>query len=206
MTHDDRELEIKLYVASLEPVVRELESLGARLTHSRKLETNLRFDTPERDLSRSYQALRLRHYEVDKVTYKGPSEYVEGVRARREIEFSVDNFDAVRALLESLGYQVFFIYEKYRAAYQVNGVEVSVDELPYGNFIEIEGKDAGAIRDVAERLGLDWEARIPDSYTALFEKLRSRLDLPFRDLTFENFAGKRITPEELGVRPADQPA
>jgi adenylate cyclase class 2 len=205
MAQDGQELEVKLYVARLEPVVHKLESLGGRLTHSRKLETNLRFDTPERDLSRSYQALRLRHYEVDRVTYKGPSEFVEGVRSRREIEFSVDNFDAARELFESLGFHVFFIYEKYRAAYEVNGVEVSVDELPYGKFIEIEGNDAGKIRAVAVKLGLNWEARISESYTALFENLRKRLDLPFGDLTFENFAGKQISHEELGVRLADKP-
>jgi adenylate cyclase class 2 len=205
MAQDGQELEVKLYVARLEPVVHKLESFGGRLTHSRKLETNLRFDTPERDLSRSYQALRLRHYEVDRVTYKGPSEFVEGVRSRREIEFSVDNFDAARELFESLGFHVFFIYEKYRAAYEVNGVEVSVDELPYGKFIEIEGNDAGKIRAVAVKLGLNWEARISESYTALFENLRKRLDLPFGDLTFENFAGKQISHEELGVRLADKP-
>lgn len=204
MAQDGQELEVKLYVARLEPVVQKLEALGGRLTHSRKLETNLRFDTPERDLSRSYQALRLRHYEVDRVTYKGPSEFVEGVRSRREIEFSVDNFDAARELFESLGFQVFFIYEKYRAAYEVNGVEVSVDELPYGKFIEIEGNDAGKIRAVAVKLGLNWEARISESYTALFENLRKRLDLPFRDLTFENFLGRQATHKDLGVRPADK--
>lgn len=206
MAQNGQELEIKLYVTSLDSVVRKLESLGGRLTHARKLETNLRFDTPERDLSRSYQAFRLRHYEVDRVTYKGPSEFVEGVRSRREIEFSVDNFDAARELFESLGFQVFFIYEKYRAAYEVNEVEVSVDELPYGNFIEIEGNDAGKIRAVAGKLGLDWEARISESYTTLFENLRRRLDLPFRDLTFENFVGKQVTHEELGVQPADKPS
>ena len=52
MAQNGQELEIKLYVTSLDSVVRKLESLGGRLTHARKLETNLRFDTPERDLSR----------------------------------------------------------------------------------------------------------------------------------------------------------
>lgn len=200
----DQELEVKLYIARLEDLEAQLRSLGAVLRHPRRLEVNLRFDTPEADLSRSQQVLRLRRYEDVRVTYKGPSEYVGGVRSRREIEFTAGDFEAARHLLEALGYQVVFIYEKYRAAYQVDGLEVSVDELPYGNFIEIEGSDAGTIHDLASRLRVNWDARIPKSYSLLFDELKKKLDLPFRDLTFENFRDIQISPGELSVNPADK--
>jgi adenylate cyclase class 2 len=94
-------------------------------------------------------------------------------------------------------------YEKYRAAYDLNDVEISLDELPYGTFVEVEGPDPAAIRSVAQALALDWEATIPASYTALFEQLRARLGLPFGDLCFENFRELSISPADLGVRPAD---
>jgi hypothetical protein len=53
-------------------------------------------------------------------------------------------------------------------------------------------------------LGVNWEARIVESYIALFERLREVIKLPFRDLTFENFAGLGIPPAKLGVRPGDR--
>jgi adenylate cyclase class 2 len=200
----DQELEVKLYMARLEDLEPKLNSLGAVLRHPRRLEINLRFDTPAADLSRSGQVLRLRRYEDVRVTYKGPSAYIGGVRSRREIEFTAGDFEAARHLLEALGYHVVFIYEKYRAAYQIDGLEVSLDELPYGSFVEIEGADAGTIRELASNLQMNWEARVPVSYSALFDKLRAKLDLPFRDLTFENFGDIHISPDELGVAPADR--
>ena len=37
----------------------------------------------------------------------------------------------------------------------------------------------------------------------LFEALRVNKKLPFRDLSFENFAGIIVSPDELGLRAAD---
>jgi hypothetical protein len=51
---------------------------------------------------------------------------------------------------------------------------------------------------------LDWEARVPESYTMLFDLLREKLSLPFSDLSFENFRQLTISPDDLDVRPADQ--
>ena len=44
------------------------------------------------------------------------------------------------------------------------------DELPYGNFVEIEGK-LETLRPIAEELQLVWDKAIPASYHALFERL-----------------------------------
>lgn len=204
MMPTDQELEVKLYIASLADLEAKLQSLGGILIHPRRLELNLRFDTPDLELSRSHRVLRLRRYEDLRATYKGPSEFVGGVRSRTEIEFTVGDFESARHLLEALGYQVVFIYEKYRAAYRLNGLEVSLDELPYGNFTEIEGPDAGTIRNLASLLQMNWDVRVSMSYIGLFDQLKTKLDLPFRDLTFENFRDIHISPGELCVNPADQ--
>jgi adenylate cyclase class 2 len=198
-----QELEVKFYIKDLERLKERLFASGARTTQARMLETNLRFDTPGGDLSRAFKALRLRRYKDNRVTYKGPSEFIEGVRSRREIEFTVGDFESTRELFETLGYQVILLYEKFRATYELNGMEISCDELPYGDFVEIEGDDAESIHALAERLGVDWEARIPESYTVLFENLRKIWRLTFRDLSFENFQELRVLASDLGVRPAD---
>ena len=76
--------------------------------------------------------------------------------------------------------------------------------MPYGPFAEIEGPDGAAIQSAAALLGLDWEARILDSYTVLFEQVRQALGFTFRDLSFENFKGIEVPPQALGVRAANQ--
>ncbi len=60
------------------------------------------------------------------------------------------------------------------------------------------------IQAVSTRLHLNWSAAIPSSYTALFENVRRKLQLPFQDLSFENFLGIRVTPADLNVQPADE--
>jgi hypothetical protein len=82
-------------------------------------------------------------------------------------------------------------------------VEVTLDEMPYGDFAEIEGQDIQLINSVAEQLGIDRAASISASYTVLFENLRTELGLNFRDLTFENFENLELNSADLGVMPAD---
>jgi adenylate cyclase class 2 len=200
----DQELEVKFFIADLEAVEGRLKALGARLLQPRLHEVNLRFDTPDGELSRQFRVLRLRQDDAARLTYKGPSEYREGVRARQEIEFTVSDFGAARRFLEALGYRVALLYEKYRTTYELEGVHITLDKMPYGSFVEIEGPDPASIRHVNEQLGLDWEKRVPESYTMLFKRLREALGLPFEDLSFANFADLEISMDVLNVRPADQ--
>lgn len=200
----DQELEVKFFVADLTAVEGRLQALEARLLQPRVHEINLRFDTPDGELSRQFRVLRLRQDEAARLTYKGPSVYQEGVRARQEIEFTVGDFDAAQRFLEALGYRVALMYEKYRTTYELEGVHVTLDKMPYGNFIEIEGPDPTSIRRVNEQLGLEWEHRVPESYTMLFERLRDTLKLTFTDLSFANFAGLDISMDAINVKPADK--
>ena len=204
MGQNQQELEVKLYLENLPALKGNLERLGAELTEARLHEVNLRFDLPGGELTRSAQVLRLRQDTAARMTYKGPGEMIAGVHARREIEFAVSDFESAQSLLEILGYQVSLMYEKYRTTYTLGGLQITLDEMPYGHFTEIEGSDTNAIHQAAGNLDLSWEARIPESYTSLFDLLKEKLALTFRDLSFANFADLKITAEDLGVIPADQ--
>ncbi len=200
---NNQELEVKFYIADLGKIERHLQALGGHLVTPRQHETNLRFDTPDGELAAGYRVVRLRQDDLARLTFKGPSQYDEGVRRRQEIEFVVSDFAAAQAFLEALGYIVSMLYEKYRTTYELDGVHITLDEMPYGTFIEIEGPDTASIRSVNTRLGLDWERRVPDSYTVLFEKLREAQGFIFRDLSFANFAELAISLDTIHVEPAD---
>lgn len=204
MRGNHQELEIKLYLSNLPAFQNRVEALGGGLIEPRLHEINLRFDTPRGDLTNSAQVLRLRQDTAARLTYKGPGETMDGVHARREIEFTVSDFQSAKALLETLGYQISLIYEKFRTTYLLDELQITLDELPYGNFTEIEGTDPAAIRIAAENLNINWEARILESYSSLFDRLRAARGFTFRDLSFENFSALDISPSDLGVVPADQ--
>ena len=49
-------------------------------------------------------------------------------------------------IIEKLGYKLAIVYEKHRKAWHLGNVEVVLDELPFGYYMEIEG----AMEDILE--------------------------------------------------------
>lgn len=203
MAREGQELEVKFFVSSLEKVEQRLHEQGAVLVQARQYESNLRFDTPDRQISSKHAALRLRQDNQARLTYKGPPLDEGGARLRQELEFVVSDFGTARLFLEALGYHVVVMYEKYRATYSFGDTLVTLDEMPFGSFVEVEGKDAQEIRQISAQLGLDWERRCLDSYLVLFDRLRQVMRLGFTDLSFSNFAGLAYSLDEIGLNPAD---
>ena len=199
----DQEIEVKFYLANPGRLRRRVIDSGAELVQARVFEQNLRFDTPEMSLRAKAQVLRLRADQAAHLTFKGPGLVREGVLERQEIEFEVSDFGAAQRLLEALGYRVYTSYEKLRETYNLGGVLVALDAMPFGFFTELEGPSAEAICAVAAALGLDWSRRVPTSYLELFFALKQRRNLLMDALSFEAFSGLTIRPEDLGVQPAD---
>jgi len=198
-----REIEAKFYVSDLKRMEASLLELGAQLSRPRVLETNIRFDLPDRSLSAGSRVLRLRQADDIRITYKGKAEIVDGVFSRTELEFSVGDFETARQVLEALGYVQIAVYEKFRTTYELDDTHIMLDELPYGDFVEIEGAGADSIRATATRLELDWEAAVPASYLALFERLCAGSQLDPAKLTFAALNDFRPSADRLNVRPAD---
>jgi len=209
MPDNDQEIEAKFYVRDLEQIRASLEGLEAHLIQARVLETNIRFDLPDARLSSEKRVLRLRHDTDARLTYKSASTNNQGVLDRTEIEFTVEDFEKAKRFLEALGYQPIFYYEKYRTTYVLpetseGSLHVMLDELPYGNFVEIEGNSVESIREVASQLNLNWDAVVGTSYSALFRRLgETHSDLDPRYLTFAELNGLNIRAKELSVYPAD---
>jgi adenylate cyclase class 2 len=192
------EIEVKFLVADLEEIERRLVALGAPCIQPRVFERNLRFDTPAGDLARARRVLRLRQDTRSTLTYKGPPEDDVAVSARQELEVQVADAPATRQLLEALGFQVSWIYEKTRATYALEGQHVMLDSLPFGEFVEVEGEDSEVVERAARTLGLDWGARILEGYSVLFRRLLAQGLAP-ANLTFEEFSGIQVSPSALGV-------
>jgi adenylate cyclase class 2 len=200
----DKELEVKFHVGDLAEIEKQLVKLGATLVQPRTHEYNLRFDTPSGDLAQAESMLRLRRDAGSHVTFKGPSSTLGGVLARQEIEFEVSNFTSAQKLIEALGFRSKFVYEKYRTTYGLDGLKVTLDEMPYGLFVEIEGKEAAPIQKAANQLNLDWQERLPETYISIFRRLKELFSLHFTDLTFANFEGAAINMQRVGINTADK--
>ncbi|GAP21341.1 class IV adenylate cyclase [Leptolinea tardivitalis] len=200
----ENEIEVKFLIKDLPRLELRIKALGGKLIQPREKETNFRFDTPDGTLTRNHQVLRLRQDQKAHLTYKGAAEMNHTVSVRREIEVEVSSFDDTRQLLEALGYEPFMLYEKYRTTYSLGESLVTLDELPFGHFSEIEGPSATRLQETADSLWLDWPLRSMESYSALFERVKTNCGWTMKNLSFDEFIGKTVTPADLGLKFADR--
>lgn len=198
-----KEIEVKFYIQDFQAFQARIRISGASLTRPRTLERNLRLDTADRSLQKEGRLLRIRQDDGVWITYKADAQVDGGLINRTEIEFGANDFEVVKRLFEALGYQVVVMYEKYREVYKMGDVIVTLDELPFGNFVEVEGPSRMMIEAVADLLGLNWDNGIAINYLGLFEIVKANRGFSFNDLTFENFQDISIAPGDLQVKPAD---
>jgi adenylate cyclase, class 2 len=192
MSEDYREVEVKLYVSDFAPVETQLNAAGAALSVPRVYERNVRYDNAVGSLAPNGIVLRLRQDNAARLTYKSPPDphtVKRGVQSRFEAEVTVSDFATMDVILTRLGFHPMMIYEKYRTTYTLNGAEIVLDEMPYGRFVEIEGKSEAIVTALLDTLHLGDAPRLSYSYTELFDHVRENLRLPFTDLTFANFEG-----------------
>jgi len=190
------ETEIKLYVPDLKQVRQKLEAAKATLKAPRVYERNVRYDDAKHTLSPQGKTLRLRKDTRVRLTYKDDGKLADGIISRFEAEVEVSNFDAMETILNKLGYSPYLVYEKYRTTYELDSAEIVLDEMPYGNFVEIEGQTE-TIKKLVATLELGKARSMEASYPVLFEQVRRKLGLKFTDLTFENFKGVRVGEEDF---------
>jgi adenylate cyclase class 2 len=163
------ETEIKLAVPDAASARSILRKAGFRLVHRRVFEANVVYDSPGHQLRRKSQLIRIREAGKSAVlTYKGapvPGRH----KSREELEIRVSDAGTLSEILQRVGYQPIFRYEKFRAEYQQakkHGV-ATVDETPIGAFIELEG-DASWIDRTARKLGFPEKDYITASYARLY--------------------------------------
>jgi adenylate cyclase class 2 len=181
----NREVEIKLRVASAPVARRILRKVGFQVRKGRVFEDNLVLDTADLALRRAGKLLRVREAGRNAlVTYKGsatPGKY----KSREELEVAVSDARKTTLVFERLGFSRVFRYQKYRTEYtrpRERGV-VTLDETPIGCFLEIEGAPDWIDR-TARRLGFQESDYITGSYGGLYLGLRQqRANLP-ADLVF----------------------
>ena len=102
------------------------------------------------------------------------------------MEVGISDFETMNSILESIGFCQEQIYEKWRETFIINKTTVCIDQMPFGNFLEIEG-EMQDIRQLADVLALNWNKRIILNYIELFNIIKKDLKLKFNDITFDNF-------------------
>jgi len=178
------EVEIKFRVDDLALLRRSLRKLGFRELTPRLHEFNTLYDFPDRQLRLRRELLRIRHY-GDSWILTHKSRGPKGRHKRRvEIETTVADGTALAQIFAILGMEESFIYEKYRSEWSDSHGYVVLDEMPIGQFAEIEGRPAW-IDKVARKLGVQRRQYITASYAGLFLEWKRRTGSTARNMSFK---------------------
>jgi adenylate cyclase class 2 len=95
--------------------------------------------------------LRLRKTEQrTTLTYKEKLSGEGGFKQQTEFETEISDVDAMENIIAKLGYKLAIVYEKHRKSWHLGKVEVVLDELPFGYYMEIEGEKDDILK--AEKL------------------------------------------------------
>lgn len=184
---DHLEVELKFYISDLAKLRAHLLELGAECISQRTFEHNVCFDTQNSRLLKNKRLLRLRKDRRTTLTFKSPpSETDSRFKVHREMEVHIDDFEAMEAILNALGFFRRQVYEKRRETWSLIGAMLCLDSMPFGNFLEIEGSTDSIIQ-IAHDLELRWEQRILANYIGMFAVLQEKEGLAFSDVTFDNF-------------------
>jgi len=179
------EVEVKVR-ADHDSVRDSLDSVGA--THVESVEQeDTYYDAPDRDFAQTDEALRVREERSatsrcdseegttdTQLTYKGPLIDSES-KTRKEAEAAVVDPEALRVILDGLGYDPAATVRKERERYTVDGITVALDTVDgLGEFVEgeLETKDdidgaRARILTLLTDLGLDTDEQTRTSYLGL---------------------------------------
>lgn len=129
--------------------------------------------------------------ESDKITMSLKIVDGEKVENQREIQLTIDDFDAGVEFLETIGAKRKSYQETKRELWKLNEVEITIDTWPgLHPFVEIEGEDIKSIKKVSEELGFDYGEAYFGAVDRIYEmELGIRLDVIDNHcplITFEN--------------------
>lgn len=154
------EIEVKFLDINHDAIRTKLKGLGARCNHEKRLMRRFIVETPEMHEKDAF--LRVRD-EGSKVTMTYKQFDKLAVDGAKEIEITIDNFDDGVSLVKTVCPTVNRVsyQESKRETWMLGDVEVVLDEWPWLKpYIEIEGESEDALKQVAEQLGLSWNAAV----------------------------------------------
>lgn len=195
------ETEVKFKVDDIPGLTRRLEEAGFHLVTPRTFESNVLYDTPDRQMRARVEILRIRNYGGRWIlTHKRVPDSGVGEdrhKHRVETETEVSDGEALAEVFRSLGLVAAFRYEKWRTEWADGEGHCVIDETPIGGFAELEGASEWIDRTGA-RLAVHSGEMITLSYGRLFDLWRTENNSSAHDLTFEAVgAGKAAVQDSM---------
>lgn len=157
----------------VEKISGSLQELGARFEGADR-EENTIYGGPALDGPVGMGIVRIRRTQDRSIlTFKRRVESQSDVKHQIEYETEIANADSMDKIVRQLGLEPKLIYEKRRKTWRLRDVEVVIDELPFGLFMEIEGSMTG-IKEAEMLLAIEDVETEHETYPRLTSQLGKR--------------------------------
>ena len=144
-----------------------LKNAGAKLI---KPETLYRRETFKSKIDPINAWLRVRD-EGDKITMSHKMSTGNKIDDQKEICLTVDSLENAVDFLESLGYEKKAFQETKRELWNLDGVEITIDEWPFLEpFVEVEGESEEKVKQACEKLKFDYSQAIFCAVGTLYKR------------------------------------
>lgn len=152
-----KEIEAKFLTQNHEEIRKKLQKLGGVCRHPLSLMRRTVFDYPDRRLQAKRAWVRLREELDGSVELMLKQVKDDELGETYEQAIKVDGYEEAKAFVLALGLEVKGEQENKREVWELDGVEIMLDEWPWvDSFVEIEGTTEAAVKTCAELLGLKW--------------------------------------------------
>ncbi|MCL5010721.1 MAG: class IV adenylate cyclase [Patescibacteria group bacterium] len=182
MAENNREIEVKFKTENRSQMQEKINGLGA-VYAGEAFERTILFDTPADSLREQGKFLRLRSGFKNVITLKTKISNPD-FKEREEIELEISDLPKMKIILEGLGFSKRRIMEKRRQKWNLGEAEITLDELPFGDYLEIEASEA-LIREIAAKLGFDFNDKITLSYWGLWREIAKPQESNQGDIVFK---------------------
>lgn len=151
------EIEVKFTDIDPAAVRKQLQKIEALQVYPERLMRRAVFDYPDKRLYTSGNGwVRVRD-EGGKVTLSYKQVNDRTLHGTQEVTVVVDHFETTCRFLQAIGLKQKSTQETKRELWRLGEVEITIDTWPWvPTFLEIEGPDEPAVKQVAQSLGFDW--------------------------------------------------
>ena len=184
------EIEYKFWVKNKQNLIKKLDKMTTA-KKPRQYQKSVMYDNPQAIMQKTNGRIRVRTFGNSgekALTYKKPISSKNG--AKREIEYEIffkDPNNQIEKILEAMEFRATTSYERYQTKWEIDGVEITLDEYPFADIIEIEGK-IQKIKKLAKDLGFNIKDGLTKPVDTLFQEWRKERELSFKPhMRFDDF-------------------
>ena len=147
----------------------KLRKIGAELIRPEFLQKRIVFNLPkERKIKGGWVRVR---DEGDKITMSLKIVDGAGIKSQKEICLKVDSLEKAEEFLTLLGCQKKAYQENKRELWEIDNIEVTIDEWPFLEpFVEIEGDSEESVKHISEKLGFNYKEALFCSTDTIYSK------------------------------------